>query len=236
MPLPAHAETVPQHADTAKQFASFYSTQSPEQDNMVTQQAAPETKQRDAKKAGRPRSDDSTRAILESVRRLLTHMPVSKLSIEAIARKAGVGKTTIYRWWPNKQAVLMDAVFSQGTFNNILPQSGEPIDLIDAQVEKMVRQLSGKNGRIVAEIIGEVQGDPGALRSLIDTFFQDRYNTLGSALSAGVQSGAFRRDLDLETAIDAIMGPIIFRILSGQDFDGNFHRNLMMMVNGALRA
>lgn len=236
MPLAAHADTARHTAEPAKQFASYYAHQSPEQDNTVMEQAPSQTKQHEPKKAGRPRSDDSTRAILESVRRLLTHMPVSKLSIEAIAKKAGVGKTTIYRWWPNKQAVLMDAVFSQGTFNNILPQSGEPIDIIRAQVEKMVRQLSGKNGRIVAEIIGEVQGDADALRALIDTFFQDRYNTLGAALTAGVQSGAFRRDLDLETAIDAIMGPIIFRILSGQDFDQNFDRNLMMMVEGALRA
>lgn len=188
-----------------------------------------------AKKAGRPRSDDSTRAILESTRRLLTHIPVSKLSIEAIAKKAGVGKTTIYRWWPNKQAVLMDAVFSQGTFNNILPQSGEPIEQIRAQVEKMIRQLSGKNGRTVAEIIGEVQGDPDALRALIDRFFQERYNTLGAALSEGIQSGAFRPDLDLEVAIDAILGPIIFRIMSGQDFDSAFERNLMRMIEGALR-
>ena len=219
----AHAPTEP-----AMEFASHYPQATAEQNNHA--KFAP------AKKPGRPRSDESTRAILESVRRLLTLMPVSKLSIEAIARKAGVGKTTIYRWWPNKQAVLMDAVFSQGTFNNILPQSGEPIDLVAAQVEKMVRQLSGKNGRIVAEIIGEVQGDADALRALIDVFFQERYNALGGILTGGIQSGAFRRDLDLETAIDAIIGPIIFRIMSGQDFDSNFERNLMAMIEGALRA
>ncbi len=213
-------------AEPALEFANHYPQASLEQDN----KGAP------AKKAGRPRSDESTKSILEATRRLLTHTPVSKLSIEAIAKKAGVGKTTIYRWWPNKQAVLMDAVFSQGTFNNILPQSGEPIDIIHAQVEKMIRQLSGKNGRTVAEIIGEVQGEPDALLALIETFFQDRYNTLGAALSAGIQSGAFRPDIDLETAIDAIMGPIIFRILSGQDFDPGFEKNLMAMIEGALRA
>lgn len=218
-------------AEPAMEFASHYPHMISEQDDQTKKAKADA-----AKKAGRPRSEESTRAILESVRRLLTHMPVSKLSIEAIAKKAGVGKTTIYRWWPNKQAVLMDAVFSQGTFNNILPQSGEPIDIIRAQVEKMVRQLTGKNGRIVAEIIGEVQGDPDALRALIDTFFQERYNTLGAALSSGIQSGAFRENIDLETAIDAIMGPIIFRILSGQDLDPAFEKNLMIMVEGALRA
>ena len=54
-----------------------------------------------AVKAGRPRSESSRKSILEATRRLLTHQPVQKVSIEGIARKAGVGKTTIYRWWPN---------------------------------------------------------------------------------------------------------------------------------------
>lgn len=187
-------------------------------------------------KAGRPRSEESTKAILEATRRLLTHMPVSKLSIEAIAKKAGVGKTTIYRWWPNKQAVLMDAVFSQGNFNNFLPQTGEPMEIIHAQIDKMLRQLSGKNGRIVAEIIGEVQGDPEALKSLIDTFFQDRYNALGSAVSSGIQSGTFRSDIDIECAIDLILGPIIFRLMSGQEFDAAFEKQITTMLFHALKA
>ena len=72
-------------------------------------------------------------------------MSVQQLSIERIAREAGVSKTTIYRWWPNRQAVLMDAVFSQGTFNNILPQSGEPIDLVAAQALRTADHIIGKD-------------------------------------------------------------------------------------------
>ena len=57
------------------------------------------------KRRGRPRSETSKKSILNAVNRLLLHSSVKALSIEAIAKKAGVGKTTIYRWWPNKVAV-----------------------------------------------------------------------------------------------------------------------------------
>lgn len=187
-------------------------------------------------KAGRPRSDDSHRAILDATRRLLTHMPVAQLSVESIAKKAGVGKTTIYRWWPNKQAVVMDAVFSQPGFLNILPASASSFEGIKAQVEKLLRQLSGKNGRVVAEIIGEAQSDPEAIKGLITHFFQDRYNALARYVNEGKDRGEFAADLDVEASIDMILGPIVFRLLSGQDFDSAFEDNLTKMLRRAFRA
>lgn len=185
-------------------------------------------------KAGRPRSEESRRAILDATRRLLTHMPVSKISIEAIAKKAAVGKTTIYRWWPNKQSVIMEAVFNQPGFQNFMPQSAVAFDGVKSQVEKLCRQLAGKNGRIVAEIIGECQGDIETLKALVKNFFQDRYNTLAFYLQKGKHEGQFKDNLDLEAAIDLILGPVIFRLMSGQNLDEAFSRKLGDMLHGAL--
>src|SRR5690606_26897196 len=94
-------------------------------------------------KAGRPRSEESRRAILDATRRLLTHVPIAKISIEAIAKKAGVGKTTIYRWWPNKQSVVMEAVFSQPGFQNMVPQAGNPTEGSTDKFQMLVRQHNG---------------------------------------------------------------------------------------------
>jgi len=185
-------------------------------------------------KAGRPRSEESKRAILDATRRLLTHMSVSKISIEAIAKKAGVGKTTIYRWWPNKQSVVMEAVFTQPGFQNFMPQSDIAFDGIRAQIEKLVRQLMGKNGRIVAEIIGECQGDVEILKALVKNFFQDRYNSIAYYVQKGKQDGSFNESIDLEVAIDVVLGPIIFRLMSGQNLDEAFSKNLIVMVNAAM--
>lgn len=181
-------------------------------------------------KAGRPRSEESRRAILDATRRLLTHMPVAKISIEAIAKKAGVGKTTIYRWWPNKQSVVMEAVFNQPGFQNFMPQSNDAWEGIRAQVEKLVRQLNGKNGRIVAEIIGECQGDVETLKALVANFFQDRYNTLAYYIQKGKAEGTFHTTVDMEVAIDVILGPVIFRLMSGQPLDETFAKKVSDML------
>lgn len=185
-------------------------------------------------KAGRPRSEESRRAILDATRRLLTHMSVQKISIEAIAKKAGVGKTTIYRWWPNKQAVVMEAVFNQPGFQNFMPQAAVPFDGVKAQVEKMARQLTGKNGRLVAEIIGECQGDIETLKALVKNFFQDRYNALAYYIQKGKAEGQFHQSIDVEVAIDLILGPIIFRLMSGQNLDEAFSRKVIDMLEKAM--
>lgn len=187
------------------------------------------------KKSGRPRSESSKKAILEATRRLLTHTSVQKLSIEAIAKKAGVGKTTIYRWWPNKTSVVVDSIFSQPAFHNILPTPNSATDGIRAQVERLSRQLSGKNGRIVAEILGEAQAEPDALRIFIETFLQDRYNSLSSLIEAGKQNGEFAVDLDTEAAIDVIMGPIFFRLISGQAIDETTTHQITQLLLKTLR-
>jgi AcrR family transcriptional regulator len=185
-------------------------------------------------KPGRPRSEESRRAILDATRRLLTHMSVSKISIEAIAKKAGVGKTTIYRWWPNKQSVVMEAVFNQPGFQNFMPQASVPFEGVKGQVEKLVRQLTGKNGRIVAEIIGECQGDIEILKALVKNFFQDRYNSLAYYIQRGKHEGQFPDYIDVEVAIDVILGPVIFRLMSGQNLDEAFSKKLCVMLEGAL--
>lgn len=187
-------------------------------------------------KAGRPRSEESRRAILDATRRLLTHIPIAKISIEAIAKKAGVGKTTIYRWWPNKQSVVMEAVFSQPGFQNMIPQASNPMEGIRSQIEKLVRQLNGKNGRVVAEIVGECQGDIETLKALVKNFFQDRYNVLAYYLQRGKADGVFRADIDLEVAIDLILGPVIFRLMSGQNVDDAFAKKISDMFERALSA
>jgi len=195
---------------------------------------SPAVPEQTGKSAGRPRSEDSRRAILDATRRLLTHTAIQKLSIEGIAKKAGVGKTTIYRWWPNKQAVVMEAVFSQGGYQTVIPANIDPFEGICMLVERLIRQLSGKNGRIVAEVIGEAQGDADALRALTRTFFQERYDILARCLMEGRASGAFRADLDAEAAIDLILGPVFFRLITGQDFGPEFFGTLAGFYRRAL--
>ncbi len=190
----------------------------------------------DNSKTGRPRSEKSHNAVMDATRKLLVQTSVQKLSIEAIARKAGVGKTTIYRWWPNKSAVIMDAILSQPTYNNTLATPRNAVEAVTAQLEKLARQLKGKNGRVVSEILGEAQSDPESLKYFTEIFLQSRYDKLYSYIEGGKQTKEFSEDINTDIAIDIVMGPIFFRLFSGQDLDDDFIQEMIDLLLKALKA
>lgn len=169
-----------------------------------------------SRRAGRPRSEESRKAILDSTRRLLTRTPLSELSIEAIAKKAGVGKTTIYRWWPNKAAIAMEAFLAQPGVQNIVPTTATSAEAVKRQIESLIRQLRGQNGRIIAGIIAESQADEQVLELLYERFLKERVEALHANMAKGQENGEFRQDIALDIAIDMIMGPLFLRVLSGE--------------------
>lgn len=187
-------------------------------------------------KKGRPRSDASRRAILDATRRLLSNTTVQKLSIEAIAKKAGVGKTTIYRWWPNKASVTMDAIFSQPGFQNILPTPASAEEGIYNQLDKVVGQMNGKYGRVVAQIISEIQDDHEAVEGFHRQYLMERCFNLAKLVDKGIKSGEFREDIDIETTVDALIGPIIFRLMGGLVMGDDYARKVCNTVIPAIKA
>ena len=176
--------------------------------------------------AGRPRSEKSRKAILDATRKLLTHMSLNELSIEAIAKKAKVGKTTIYRWWPSKAAVAMDAFLEQPGIQNIVPTTANASDAIKKQLESLIRQLRGQNGRIIAGIIAESQGSADVLDLLYDKFLKERISPLYDKIEEGKKSGEFKADFNTEIALDMLVGPLFLRVLSGEHgIDNAFAEN-----------
>ena len=174
-------------------------------------------------KAGRPRSDKSRKAILDATRRLLTHTPLGELSIEAIAKKAKVGKTTIYRWWPHKAAVAMEAFLEQPGVQNIIPTTSSAGEAVTRQLESLIRQLRGQNGRIIAGIIAESQASSEVLDLLYDKFLKERVENLWKNIEEGKNTGEFKADLNTDIAIDMMLGPLFLRVLSGEHgIDNNF--------------
>lgn len=186
-------------------------------------------------KPGRPRSEASRKAILDATRRLLTHMSLSDLSIEAIAKKAKVGKTTIYRWWPNKAAVAMEAFMAQPGLQNIIPTTATASEAIAKQLENLIRQLRGQNGRIVAGIIAEGQADPEVADMLYQNFLKERITMLHNKIEEGKKTGEFKAALDTDIAIDMLLGPLFLRVLSGEDaidnrFAEKYPQNALLAV------
>ena len=162
---------------------------------------------------GRPRSVESERAILAAVWKLLQETSVRKISVEAIAREAGVGKTTIYRWWTSKAAVIVDAFLARVETALPFPEAGSSAERIRVQMTNLVKVFRGDVGRIVAQIIAEGQSDTEALDSFRERFLTPRRNAAQQVIEMGMESGEFDAKLDPALAMDMLYGPIYYRLL-----------------------
>lgn len=171
----------------------------------------PETTE--TQRVGRPRSEESKAAILEATWQLLQSIPLKRLSIEAISREAGVGKTTIYRWWPSKTAVAVDAFLAQIEAVLPFPETKTVAESLVLQVQQVVKAFQGDVGRIVAGIVAEGQDDPEALTSFCDRFLNPRREVARQVIQKGIDSGELDSALDLDVAMDILYGPIYYRLL-----------------------
>lgn len=163
---------------------------------------------------GRPRSEKSRRSILKAVNALLLRMSVQDLSIEAIAKKAKVGKTTIYRWWPNKTAVVMDALVNQPGMNAPLPTASSHSEAVEMLIDKLLRLLSSPNGQIIAQLFSEAQADEKSLEVFEQNFLAPLTDAIQYSIERGKEEGEFRRDIDTDLAVDMVCGPVFFRLMA----------------------
>lgn len=190
-----------------------------------------------SKKRGRPRSETSKKSILNAVNRLLLVTSVKELSIEAIAKKAGVGKTTIYRWWPNKVAVALDALINQLGATPALPSSATTSESVENQLERFMRLLKGKNGKVLIEIMAEAQSSEETLTLFYENFMLQHEETLANLIEEGKDNGEFRKDVSTALAVDMIYGSIVYRLMSGAEtLDQDFTDNLPQEALNILKA
>ncbi len=162
---------------------------------------------------GRPRSEKARRAILRAANRLIEEQGVSRLTVEAVARAAKVGKPTIYRYWPNAQALAMAAILAA---DNVLTDDEtveDPIALLRAQIMRLVRVFQSNRGRQMAILLASSDAASELSKAFRNqVILQSR--TRGKAL---LEDAFLQRDMrktaDLEVVADMIYGPIFFRIL-----------------------
>jgi len=164
---------------------------------------------------GRVRSDASRIAILNSTLKLLEKTPLQQISIESIAREAGVGKATIYRWWTSKAAVVIEAFVQNHVVHTPMPKGVSCREALTKHIHLLVEQYGGWPGRIVAQILAEGQGDPEVLRELRERFFYGRRALVREVIEEGRRNGELRADIDAELQMDILYAPIYFRLIMG---------------------
>lgn len=178
---------------------------------------------------GRPRSEQVHQSILDATNKLLLHSPVRDISIEAIAKKAGVGKTTIYRRWPNKIAIILDAISGPMGVIPAPVSGGNAKDLLVRQLERFARLTRGRGGKVIAEVMAEAQGDSEMTALFFQNFMVQHEEILASIIEQGKSSGDFREGLDTALAVDMIYGAVFYRLMSTSDpLDHSFSDSLIM--------
>jgi len=168
---------------------------------------------------GRPPGTAATAhdAILDAVYALLQEKSVRDLTIEEVAKRAGVGKPTIYRWWPSKAALVMD-MFEE----RVAPQF-RVSDAVTAEatirrhVTLLIRLLNGFFGKVSAEIIAEGQSEPDVLREYRERYVLKRRALSHEVIQRAKASGEFREDMDPQLLIDMVYAPIYYRLLVGHE-------------------
>lgn len=164
---------------------------------------------------GRPRSEKARVAILKATMKLLEQTTLQDLTIEAIASESGVSKATIYRWWPSKASVVIDAFVEHHVVQTPVRRDVSPREALIKHMYALVHQYAGLPGRIVAQIIAAGQADAEVLREFRERFWYGRRAALRELFAEGQRIGEFKRGVDPEFIMDVLYAPIYFRLLWG---------------------
>jgi len=164
---------------------------------------------------GRPRSERARLAILDAAADLLAEGGLASATVEAIAARAGVSKVTIYRWWPSRGAVAVDAFFHRHEATIQFEDTGDIADDLVGQVEAMIDAFKGGPGKIMAELIGAAQADPGLGDELRERWVAPRRLATKAVLKRAVERGQVRADVDPDVLLDQIYGAVYFRVMIG---------------------
>lgn len=187
---------------------------------------------------GRPRSERAERAILDAAVQLLDESGLTSMTIEAVAARAGVGKASIYRRWPGKGALALDAFLGEFLGGQPVRDTGSLRGDLLAAVRDWIRTIDGTPaGRTLSGIIAEVQNDPGLAAEWRERFVRPVREKRRPIIERAVARGEIPPDSDPDLLMDMLFGPIYHRYLHGHlPLDDRFARGVASMVASAARA
>jgi AcrR family transcriptional regulator len=164
---------------------------------------------------GRPRSEQARVAILDATSELLLEHGLAGSSMDAVAERAGVSKATIYRSWPTKETLALDALYrSWAEAEPRQPDTGSLRGDLMAMLLPWVRRLRARPyGRVIAALVTEAQTDPVFAEQYLARFVEPRRRQGRAAFLRAEARGEISRDTNVEVALDLVYGPLYHRLL-----------------------
>jgi AcrR family transcriptional regulator len=168
-----------------------------------------------APRRGRPRSESAHRAILAAAAELLLEQGLGAASMDAVAARAGVSKATIYRWWPSKERLALDALYADWAHIDVAePDTGTVRGDLLALVGPWVRELSRRPyGRLVAEFVVAAHTDLEFARDYRVRFVEPRRERMRAVFTRAIERDEIAQGTDVEIAVDLIYGALYHRLL-----------------------
>jgi len=165
--------------------------------------------------AEHPRTRRARKAVLDAATALMLEHGPNAVTVDRIAALAGASKATIYKHWPNKTAVTIDAFAAHMAQEVPRPDTGSTRRDLTEQVVAVCAFYASSAGRIFAQLIADVQTDPDGAGLFLDRFLAGRRQAVRELWDRGVARGDIRPGTDVEIGIDVLFGPAIFRLMTG---------------------
>ncbi|MFC0623777.1 TetR/AcrR family transcriptional regulator [Kribbella deserti] len=160
------------------------------------------------------RSERARRAILSAALELCVEESFARLTMEGVAKRAGVGKQTIYRWWPSKSAVLLEAIDDRAGDTLDFPDTGDLVADLRTQMIQLARTLTDPVfAASLRGLIAAAQSDADAAESLYRTLMKPRVELCAERLKKAQQAGQVRPEVAPEDLIELLYAPLYYRLL-----------------------
>jgi AcrR family transcriptional regulator len=166
-------------------------------------------------KLGRPRDAHRKALVLASALAIVEQEGITGLTFESIARDTGVGRPTLYRWWPNRAAILIEALLEVTARAAPYVDTGNVEDDLSTHAVSYARFLKGRYGNAYRALFAEAQRDEETASALRQQLIEPRRALTRHVLRQGIQRGQLHPEIDIEAAIDQLYAPIIYRLLLG---------------------
>lgn len=197
---------------------------------MVTETPAPARRRTSI---GGRRNPESATAILDAASAILAEGGLSAFSIEAVARRAGAGKPTVYRWWPTRTALLIDVYARQKETVLQVDTGALESDLLDLLRRLFAFWRDTPAGAAFRSIIAEAQSDPQSLEAL-NAFLAERRLHVHQVIARGVARGDLPAQTDITLLVEIIFGFSWMRLLTGHiDREGDLPALVRAALHGA---
>lgn len=164
---------------------------------------------------GRPRDEIARSRILQAALEVLETTCFVNATTDSIAERAGASKATIYRWWPNKEAVFIEALREATAQEMPFPDTGDLREDVRRQLQDFVKLLTGRRGRTFKAFLAAAQSDPEVAEAFRTLWIEPRRAQAKAALERHQREGRMAKEVDLEAFIDLLYGPFYFRLMAG---------------------